>query len=547
MTVPSDSDPELHSGQIAPRSSSTRENHSVRWNKKETLNWPIRIVGAMVGIALILIIFISVNAHLTKGKVKGERERLTQLVQVRVNTAMRKAEVYDFETAFAVLEKTRTEIADSIIPISGVSDDLYDKITLVQSELHVLHDEYLVKVGNGWSLFEGRFISRDEKCDTLSERQGKAKENQEAKRLLSQSQFLADEYVTALEAEKRLQKRIENELWTRTWNQAQSQAGTLEDVGVLTIAYLEHYPKGEHAVEAKSLQSQAIERLWMNRALDLVDHWTQLYVEIRGNQEFFEGVARRTDAWMYVNELEQLVELNSKYQKKLNEVSAELDSIGAGSFATANMPTENPDAILAFCRANRDRMRYHRWHQDWIREYLPEAKQVQWQQTTVRPESPDESLEWSKAKKAWATAPFLEGTAAMSQFIFLYPDGNRAEEARDHIESGLEMDWSSQVLLNLRIIQRNQMLADEYANLATDHPSQRSSYLEKSVTLLQEANDKIEAIQAMGFVGDPNMKLPNESSNLTEIVLFFREFRFPGKYYEWKKQRLIEIFAAAIN
>jgi len=283
----------------------------------------------------------------------------------------------------------------------------------------------------------------------------------------------------------------------------------------------------------------------MNRVLDSRDHWHALYNEIRENQEIIDRVLRSPDAWMYQRKLEELAQLNVKYQKKLEEVGEALDSIGAGGFAVADMPTQNADANTAFCRKNRDPMRYQRWHDAWIREALPKAKQVSLKVPTRSPASPDEAAEWSKGEEAWATAPFLEGTAAMARFVIRYPNGPHAQEAREHIAAGIEMDWSTQVYLSLRTIQGNRKIAEECQRLATDDPGQRKSLLEKSRDLLEAARSAIDLLQAMGFAGDLKMKLPHEKSNLTEVVLFFREFRLPGKYSEWEERRLTEIFAAA--
>ena len=49
----------------------------------------------------------------------------------------------------------------------------------------------------------------------------------------------------------------------------------------------------------------------------------------------------------------------------------------------------------------------------------------------------------------------------------------------------------------------------------------------------------LDELEAMGFAGDPRMKLPHDKSSVAEIVLFFRPFRLPGKYHDALIERRI--------
>jgi hypothetical protein len=153
---------------------------------------------------------------------------------------------------------------------------------------------------------------------------------------------------------------------------------------------------------------------------------------------------------------------------------------------------------------------------------------------------PDEEAEWSKAEEAHANLPFLQGTEATTRFLAMFPDGVHSDKARERIALGIEMDWSAQVFLKLLKIQGNQTIAEKYRRLATQDIANRKNYFGKSNELLEEAVSLINDLQQMGYAGSLDM-LPNKKSNHTEIVLFYRKLRFPGKYSDWEEKRQREI------
>lgn len=500
----------------------------------------VRIVKAVVAIAIVVLVAVTSVTLWVSHQAKVRRlAEATSLLSAFADTQKEVdslAEGFDFTNASNALASFRNQLDES----TSAPTNIRSEVDGLLADLSGAKRDYQAKIAKGWEVFEGRFIAPDEKQRIVAAREEERIEREQEVRRSAAARQAAERHRLAQQRHAERQREVEENLWRRASDT--TGATSLEDIVILTLAYLQHFPAGIHTTEARGLQSQAVERLWMNRVLDLVDLWQRIYSEIRQNQALIDQALRSPDAWMHANQLEKIAENNVDYQRQLEQVSASLSSLGAGGFAAANMPTQTPSAITDFCRRNRDEMRYQRWRDARINQAGPQAQHVSVGSVLPKSSDPEEETEWSQAEQAWASLPFLEGTAAMARFFMLFPDGRHANEAQEQIVLGIEMDWSARVFLNMRTIQGYRKIAEEYKRLAADDVSQREELLRKSRVLLEQARDLISTLQQMGFAGDLNMELPHADSNLTEIVLFFRGMRLPGKYSRWAEEAHLSEF-----
>ncbi|MBU0640655.1 MAG: hypothetical protein KKB50_17470 [Planctomycetes bacterium] len=551
-TVPNDGQPSLHS----PAANRTDSGHRAQRPNSESpagvaeptvLGLPksaARIVGGIVGVGVIAIAAIAYYGYSSSQRRMERRNQLIQTVEEQIDAANDKAGEYDFVGAKDIFLAAAKAVDESPYADVYLFDELNGKIDTARNGLQRQENDYRAKIRGGWTMFEGEFVSGATKQRILAARQEDALQQKRAERRAARAKRLAEEYLAERERERQTQLQRDDEMWQLASDT--SGATSLEDLAVLTVAYLQRFPDGAHADEAIDLQTRLIERLWMNRVLDLRDHWRQLYAAIVENQALIDQVLARSDAWMYQQKLEKLANINVEYQNKMDEVSESLAEIGAAGFAAADVG-QTAEAITAFCRRNRDEPRFQQWRKDWIRSADPQAQLVKSETITERIPNTAEAERWSQSEQLWATAPFLESAEDMCRFLDEFPMGAHANEARVRIALCIEMDWSTQVFLKLRQVQADRKSADEYHNdVAGDRGAQKQA-MERSEKHLADALELVSELEDMGFRGDLNGQLPHANSDLTELVQFFRRFRAPGKYGDWEERRLIDLFLSAIK
>ncbi len=98
-------------------------------------NWMVRIVGGMVGAAVILIIVVVVYGHVSNKKKGMERDRLTRVVDEQISTAKAKADAFNFDAAVGALDKAAKELADSFLSGEYLHDELVNKVEVARSDV----------------------------------------------------------------------------------------------------------------------------------------------------------------------------------------------------------------------------------------------------------------------------------------------------------------------------------------------------------------------------------------------------------------------------
>ncbi len=144
------------------------------------LNWTVRIVGGMIGAAVVFMVVVSVYGHFSNQRKAEERVRLTRMIDEQVSTATAKTDVYDFDAARRALDDGEEALGRSLLSNEYVRNELSDKISVARSSLQSFQAKYRSKIGKGWLLFEGQLITSSKHQEILSER--KRQEAEQAQR-----------------------------------------------------------------------------------------------------------------------------------------------------------------------------------------------------------------------------------------------------------------------------------------------------------------------------------------------------------------------------
>lgn len=134
-------------------------------------NWAVRIIGGMVGVALLLVIVVGVYGHFSNKKKAEERERLTRLVDEQIGRATPKADAFDFDGAIAALDDAAQQVGASFLSNEHIRDELNDTIEVARNDVRRSEGDYRKKVRDGWVMFEGTFMPGANKQQILTERQ----------------------------------------------------------------------------------------------------------------------------------------------------------------------------------------------------------------------------------------------------------------------------------------------------------------------------------------------------------------------------------------
>lgn len=166
--------PELASAAAA---SSARNESSVRVkHARGEPNSTVRVVGGMIGVAVVLMVVVGVYGHRSNQLKAEERGRLILTIDELVSAATAKADVYDFDAAQRALDDAEKELGGSLHADGFFRDELSDKIIVARSSFEPLQAEYRSKIAKGWILFEGKLLTSSEHQVALSEKKKKEAE-----------------------------------------------------------------------------------------------------------------------------------------------------------------------------------------------------------------------------------------------------------------------------------------------------------------------------------------------------------------------------------
>lgn len=114
---------------------------------------------------------------------RTEKEAAAKLLRDRVNStaalAIELCSRYEFVEANRVLDEVRQQVEQSRSISASTYEDLRSQIQIACTRVAAKEDEHRAKVRDGWSSFEGKFISPQEKTEIVQARERAAQKKQE--------------------------------------------------------------------------------------------------------------------------------------------------------------------------------------------------------------------------------------------------------------------------------------------------------------------------------------------------------------------------------
>lgn len=355
-----------------PLPSASQEKHGVTGGKADAdsaavvrePNWPLRIVGAIIGVGVVAIAGIGYYGYSSSQKKMEERDRLTRVVDDHIQSATNRAGEYDFDGAKNVLLSAATEVEESPYADVYLYDELTGKINSTRNEVQRCERDYHDKVRSGWVMFEGKFISGAEQRRILAERRRKEQEEerrlQEEERRRQEQERLRQERLRRQqeeEAQRQALAEADERAWALAW-QAWGERPVVEGVGGM-IRYLHFFPEGAHVEQAQANLAAGLEQVWSARVVELMGLMRQ-YDDLAAQADALAQQYRRM-GFGYERQAIAAWEESKQYLYKSLECLNELTEMGFAGDTDMYFPDQSPAGVIRALRPYRANSSFEQW------------------------------------------------------------------------------------------------------------------------------------------------------------------------------------------